>query len=289
MSERRMPDWPFVVNHEHPLAEQLIALFVCPYPGARVINLLSPQFTPEVVSDVDQALRSAAAPTGHVMTEFGYATRDWSFSADDTSRLNITSGSWSVGGYVRVAGYTQANQADFMSRYSYTSESNNDGWMIGGRDTGKWRFIIFNNNGQANYNACLSTTSRANGDWVIGGTTDGTTRRIWVNGVNETSTGVNPNASSQTTNGVVNTSAATETQSLYIGAFWGRELFSQDWLAWNRDPWCLVRPVRVRRWFPVGVVAAPADGVAPFVSRRESIMHGRHALLGGRDNSLIGR
>jgi hypothetical protein len=211
------------IDRSHALARGLVGLLV-PNRAGSLVNLV----TSQPIGGSPTFGRHARGVTAENYTGNTAATTEWNFS----------SGPWSVAAYGHVTDVTGSEQPTLIGRNAYVSESDNQGWELGGVSTGAYRFLVFNNNGFANYNL-NGSSSRVNGPVALAGTTDGTTRRLWVNGAEEANTALNANAASATA-GLSNASAATEHQHCYIAYAWNRELSARDVAELARDPFALL-------------------------------------------------
>jgi hypothetical protein len=207
-----------------PLTRGLVALYVCDEAGGQIRNLVNERQV--------GALGTWAPHRG------GLTVENFSGTIGGVPELNFASGAWTVGVFGEVANVTGSEQPALFGRSVYVDESNNQGWELGGASTGVWRFVAFNNNGFASYNL-LGTGSRANGPVSLFGTTDGTTRRLYVNGLVEASTNNNASIASASS-GLYNSPGATEHQLLYIGYAWNRCLSAAEVLELSRNPYALL-------------------------------------------------
>jgi hypothetical protein len=117
----------------------------------------------------------------------------------DTAGLEFLSGSWSIIVYFYNPQTFTSNYPSIFARTTYSNESTNSGWGIEGNNT-KLTFLSRNDNGSYGLNSL--TTPQANTNYIVVGTSDGTTRKIYLNGKFEAQTTNNPNPKDSVTNGI---------------------------------------------------------------------------------------
>lgn len=122
-----------------------------------------------------------------VRTDVGFAGMGGTaFNGLSTTDLDFTS-AMSVGALVYMyAAPGLGVYVNFLTRNTYTNETTNTGFSLAIRPADDsrpgWQFHLFNNWGAANY--CLAHNGNlTKGLHYIVGTTDGTTRRLYVDGV----------------------------------------------------------------------------------------------------------
>jgi len=171
-------------------------------------------------------------------TPIGYGLRT-TLAGSHCEEVNFTTGAWSVAYYGYITTVDLASNISLFGQSSYSSESNNKGWSLGvDSSSGKWRFGVFNNNGFANYNL-LSPSVHTVGAHMLVGTTDGTTRTLYVDGRSVASTGVNPSAAATVAGtGALflgRVSSGSGAVSLQSGYGWQRCLSAADvWRLWQQ-------------------------------------------------------
>jgi hypothetical protein len=120
-----------------------------------------------------------------------------------------------------------------ISRHSYVNESNNQGWSLsvlgtdfGGRSD-KFEWDAFNNNAVASYGltSTISVSPLSGKSVLMVGTSDGTTRRLFINGLQDGSTTNSPvPASLEAITRLGQPTSAAAIMSIYWGACWRRVL-----------------------------------------------------------------
>lgn len=179
----------------------------------------------------------------------GPSVRDFAAPPQSCADTAFVNGPWSVACWCRVDNLTAARQPNPWGQFNYVSETNNQGWFLGGGtgSNGKWCFYTYRNTSSATY-ALNGGSNRKAGDNFIVGTTDGTTRRLYVNGRLEASTTNNANAILNTTNGISNSSDLEQTP-LYIGYAWSRCLTPNEINELLEEPYRVLLVPTTRRWF----------------------------------------
>ena len=180
------------INRAQPLAKDLKALF---------INAEGVGAPKDLVNR--RRVQSATAAWG--FGPYGRNSRSWTYTTASTTDLDFTSGPFTAVAFSRLYVLpTGTTLADFIARADYTSESVNHGWQLtalgSGFGPGANRFVwIVMNNNALTVTRLASATAIAIGDWLIAGTSDGTTRRIYVNGREEASTTNSPSPAAAVT------------------------------------------------------------------------------------------
>ena len=117
-----------------------------------------------------------------------------------TADLAFTSGPWTVAGFFYLTALLSPGQfPKTFSRFSYTSESINTGWALQvNGSSNAYEFISFNNNATGFY--VLGGGTQAVGTHLMVGTSDGTTRRLYVDGTQRATSANNPNPAATANN-----------------------------------------------------------------------------------------
>lgn len=196
---------------------------------------------------VRQGRFASTTPAQYLQLTSGGAAANWKFNVADDADWDWTSGPFSVAAYFRHTVNDGVNNIKMMSRFNFVSNSNNQGWELE-TDAGsaKFRFNVGNNN--ANF-GLATTTSRSVGDHLLVGTSDATTRRIYLNGVQEAATTNNPTPTTQTTNGLNATLPASGRAYVYVGYIWLREISLSEVLELKRNPFSLMEYTSPIRYF----------------------------------------
>ncbi len=258
-----MPDLPFQINRAHPSIAGLVSLVVGSNAGA--VELIQPR---------------AVTTAGTIVADRdGASIRDFALTASAATELDFTSGSFTVAAWVRLtAGITVNKFPTIFARRVYVSESNNQGWELAAVNGGTpaFSFRAFRNNGFASYQ--LNAGTPAAGLWFIAGTSNGTTRRIYVNAVELNNTNLNANPVSS----AGNLANITDTDQIPIlmGMAWARELSVKEISAlyYENTRWSLIQPIP-GLMVPFDFLAAPVPDVStwfnipppPHVRRTEII------------------
>lgn len=230
------------INWTHPLARGLASCVVA--DAGTLVDLAFPARGP--------APNTGLVGQGPTTSRGATASSVWSDT--QSTDLNITSGSFSIAGW----GYVGSAVANYppLIRSVYTDETHGSGYSIFAR----WHagtdyvacFEVQNNNGVAN-SLCEGTTLLTpNSSHMVGGTSDGTTRTVYADGVAEGTTTNNPSPA---------TYAGTfyYGQRTHIGCIWiGRVLSADDMKLFYDDPFCFIQPQ-----VPFGIVKSAAGFFAP--------------------------
>lgn len=210
------------INFAHPLAQGLQSL-VLPAGGGSVIDLAKP--------------RRGAGGTNSLRRRGLTVNGAWSLAAASTLDCNFTTPPWTVAavGYLpSVPGTTSY----LFSRSNFVNSGNNVGWVLY-YDSATFNCAILNNNAIGSYQLASSGVTVAGGDWTLAMSTDGTTRRFYINGtLNGSSTGLNLTAASATTFNMSNNFSDT-TFELGVGACWSRTLSDSEMRQFHYDPLCM--------------------------------------------------
>lgn len=162
-------------------------------------------------------------------------------SIASTTDLDFTAAPFSAAaiGYINSVG--ASNNITFLGRYNAIDASNNQGWAITTTANTSFTSYLFNNNAIVGLNSSGQTP--AVGDWMLGHSEDGTTRKIYVNGaLNASGVGGINHAAASCSSGSAYTSEQTRFD-LYIGACWDRVLSDAEMLLFNFDPLCILEPL----------------------------------------------
>jgi len=183
------------------------------------------------------------------------------FTNAATTDLEFTSGPWSVWIYGAMTSLTNGS---WFGRRTYTSESANAGWnMESVSNNGSISFASYANNDQSFY-GLYAPSAYPIGDIHIIGTSDGTTRTLYVNG-RRVATGTNNPNHLTTSGGLV--IGGGSTRIIYICGVWGRCLKVPDVWALYANPWALLRPPRMAMRVPTA-----AGGATPVRIKRLFLM-----------------
>jgi hypothetical protein len=197
----RLPAYPFSVNHSLPVSKGLVSV-VAPV-GPVAVDVVRPRAVTTAGTRVD-------IPTGP-------AIRDFNLAAASATELDFTSGPYSVAAWLYLtAGISSNKFPTIFAKRVYVNESNNQGWELAATNSGTPRFSFrsFRNNGSASY--ALDAGTPAAGLWFIVGTSDGTTRRLYI--------------------------TDTSTVPLLLGLAWNRELSAREILQLYSNPYAFLLP-----------------------------------------------
>jgi hypothetical protein len=201
----------------HPLAVGLTSCMVTIAPG--------------IVMDV---LRVRHPSTGGAQFggARGAAATGWSITAAETADLNWSSGEFSVGVFFNQTNTASANRG-LISRLAYTNEGTNAGWRLLGRSTDdQWYFEVFANTAFATYGALHGGSCRRAGDQTVMGTSTGSVRNIYQNGVFLASTGTGAMSGS----GSAPVNGPDTGVPSYLTCTWNRCLSISDAQWWHSEP-----------------------------------------------------
>lgn len=154
------------------------------------------------------------------------------FTPAQSLDCEFLSGPWSIATFFNIVG---TGNETVWARNAHPSESTNSGWEIRVDSSNTFVFASYANNGAVFY-VLSSTTVPAAGNWVVVGTSDGITRRIYVNGRQEATTTNNPNPLT-TNGGVVMGAGSGSVPALYFGAAWNRCLDASEVWDLQQNPW----------------------------------------------------
>lgn len=176
----------------------------------------------------------------------GLAARNWRFSLNDTVDLDWTSGGFTMASFVYVAAPPSGGGSIYIiqGRKRYGSESDNEGYalQVYVSGTAKLTSDVFRDNGSANYHL-IGTSTIGVGNYAFAMTSDGTRRRIYVNGVQENSVTNNAIPVSNTTGlGLENgqDSGASGSIYSYIDYMWNRSLSAAEIKQLSDDPFIVL-------------------------------------------------
>lgn len=194
----------------------------------------------------------------HSVHRFGVAGANFASAANSPDpALNFTTGAWTVAALIEVVNFSAVSIGATAWDYTaYATEFSNAGWSLRGSVTNSsFAFLTFNNNSVTSYEL-VGTTSRSDGTHLLVGTTDGTTRSIYIDGRREATTTNNPAAASTATASFANVTnvGATEQHRLYMGYAWQRCLSPNDVRLLAQSPFGQARSLARL------VVKAPAAG-----------------------------
>jgi hypothetical protein len=181
---------------------------------------------------------------GPVRALSGNAIVDWAVPVANSTKFNWTGLSFSILIWFRcVATTTNGQYYTILGRANYASESSNQGWAIQAYppDNGqRIQWNVFRNNGSGSYTLNSNLTPVVGTDYFIACTSDGVTRRVYVNGVLQNSTTNNPVPLSCTAGSglisKVETGAPTGKFPLYEVQTFGRCLTQQEITNFAIDP-----------------------------------------------------
>jgi len=214
-----------LIDWSNPLTGGLLSCVIAAMPGVMFdVARLRPRNA--LVKGVPH-VRRLGASTGE-----GWAVGK--SDGSDTTDLNWTSGPFTAAVFCNIT--DRLNYPQPLSRRVYTNESTNSGWELQVRPVGgqgRASFLVYNNNSVASY-SLQGTTDTGTGDMAIAGTSDATTRRIFLNGEEEASTTSNPVPASASI--PLRSETYLAGYSTYIGAMWNRCLLPVDVANWSNDP-----------------------------------------------------
>ncbi len=240
------------VDFSHPLGQGLVCAVVANAGAGSVVDAVK-QRRSGTVAEWKTAKR-------------GRAARDWAIPVGQTADLNFT-GPWSVAVHVyvneaRPLGYLQAVQ-----RRNYVSEANNQGFdlnVMPTNDNNKYAFQVFNNNGAASYRL-LGAMTVTGGDHVLVGTSDGVTRRLYVDAALDGSTTNNPLPAACTAGNGLEEVNVNHTQAgwVYASYVWNRCLQPDEVRMLAAQPYAMFQaPVWSRLYVLTPQFARPASDIA---------------------------
>ena len=226
--------WSPVINRGHPLAPGLTSYCV-PMAG----------FVRDIARPRSSGLIGASRLTNYGPTIAGATWRMGNSTGSDLPDLDWTSGAFTMCQIVLFAGLTGASYNAQFRKRNYVNESNNQGYELQQRTSTAFSFNVYNNNDFASY-ALQGTTTPANGIWMLGGTSDATTRTIFVNGVAEATTTNNPVPASAAV-GITAEDFGAGSSNLFVSAVWRRCLIAAEIMEWYRDPFGMLEPLQARK------------------------------------------
>ena len=235
------------IDWGHPLSQNLVSALLCSEGAGPLSDLAR-------ISRVS----STTIPVWSSQSK-GRVARDWAFPTAGSEGLTFQKlMGWTAATFVRVTG-TITGQNFIPVRFSnYVSESNNQGWFfqLSGSNPRKWDAGSFNNNGFANY-SIVGTTTVVEGEWFIVQTSDRTTRRLFVNGIQDASGTTNPIPAVNTAGTYNNTTLTAGINAWTYAVYcWDRCLNPLEITRLYTEPYAMIRHVTHRRYF---VEAAAAD------------------------------
>lgn len=219
-----------IVNRRNPLAWGLDWLWV-----ARSQRGAMPDLVAGALPQVDGTFNwgPLGAPSG-----YGFQYTQW--EAARTQHMQYAGLPFTV----MVAFYDLATPVAgqfpaIFGRYSYTNETNNQGWAITGESTGGYGFRVYRNNSIGNY--VLSAGGYIRGDRVLVATSDGSTRTTYRDGVQVASSGTNASPLGTSTATVIAGGLGSNLEYVVrVAATWRRVLAPDEIAALARDPMQLV-------------------------------------------------
>lgn len=215
------------VNYAEPLARQLRSLILMNNGGG-------------VPFDMVKARQIGDGFNGWADCRSGKACAGWSIKRNNNDKdLEFVSGPWTIATFFNIKQFVSGEYLDIFAIDGYSDESTNKGWGLTTRgDTDKFAFLSMNNNGSANYRL-ESNTLVASGNWSLVGTSDGITRRLYVNGKQETTTTTNANPATALGVSIGNSTGNYKCHN-YICVAWARELSADEISKWHRNPFGLL-------------------------------------------------
>lgn len=221
-----------LINWNHPLARGLVSCVPNFIGGGLAIDLVGRNYV------------QVGQPTWAVRKN-GLCQAGGGFTNASTNNLNFTSGAFTVAGFFSLATNVASGQFPACCR-RYHDGGNGDraGWFLGGDSTGNGLYFeCARNDSPAPGNSILSSgVSAVAGEWFLVGTSNGITRRIFVNGVEKASTTNNANPLTETS-GNYQCTANNSTNRVYIHYAWEkRQLTQQEVLFLYNNPYCIFHP-----------------------------------------------
>lgn len=203
------------LNYSHPLAVGLVFCGI-PYLGV----------------DLMKNRNATSFASGRNPGAFGAARRaTWANAR--TTDMSFTTGGHTLAVAFNFLGTVSSNEPA-LRRGSYNSEGSNTGYEFGGSATNRAKYTMFRNNGSSNYVFQSSTIPR-NG--VLVATTDGTTKRLYENGLQTTSS-TSGNLLPVDSTADVNINFGGTSAS--IACAWSRVLSTNEIAMFTADPYCVL-------------------------------------------------
>lgn len=172
---------PLVVNRDSPIGNGLVGFFVKPTSLSRPVEITNAAVAPS--SGENYTFLNESRSFGVYNSTAKWTERSTAFKL--TSPLTL------VGvGRLTVNGITASTFPELGGRSDYTDETTNAGYQLQLRPGGESNvgcLSLFANNAQASYQLNTTTQFTTARDFVLAGTYDGTTGRVFVNGVQENS------------------------------------------------------------------------------------------------------
>lgn len=248
-SARQQPQVAVEIDWTHPLARGLVMCFLA-RPGGGMRDLTG---RARVVSGVTQPVQPS-----------GLTFNSWSITAASAADLAFTSGGWAIAAFCHLGqvGATSGQNPSIFGNTSYTSESVNSGWGLAQQgnpapSSAVWTSFSFANNAFTSY--ALAGTSQAYvGDVFLGHTSDGTTRRLVVNGIQEATSALSPNPLSSSAVVSPSVPASGFFDGAYLLLAWNRDVTLPEWAWLNAEPYCFLRP----RAVAVTGIVPPASSIS---------------------------
>lgn len=227
---RAQPPAGVNVDRSHPLAKGLVSCVPC-NTGAAPRDLAH--------------ARSLNTGGAFGPSRRGAVCRDWKLNYGSPD-LDFLAGGWTVAALFEQPN-VHAGAADNPAVFGtevYVTGTNNQGWAIeiNTANLGKYNFLSFRNSAVAT-DSLGGTSANTAGVHMVVGTSDGVTRRIYVDGQFEASTTNNANPLVVAAGSTLYNVSSGSSPLVYIG------------YAWNR---CLSPQEAMQLWIaPYGMFAAP--------------------------------
>jgi hypothetical protein len=220
-----LPELPLAINWGHPLAKDLRALIV-PGGGRRAIDLVSGRMSDAVAT--------------YTSTAFGRCISQWQFTSTITPELNWSGGPFSAGAHFFTPVATGSSQnPEILSRGVFVGSTNNQGWALKHRQFGD---AIYSWEVYRNENSVfpLKTTVAATlTHHSLFGTSDATTRHIYLDGRHENSTANNAVPLAVGDRVLANV-ASTQIEPIFVAYAWTRCLTPEEALWLNMEPYAML-------------------------------------------------
>src|ERR1700677_2293953 len=219
-----------------------------------------------------------------VIEQQGICVYGESTSGATSTYLNFTSNFTVLAG-LYTSGQPATAFLDIIGRYTYSSETVNTGWLLQMRPatpltTAGWSFLLFNNNAVATYGTGIYNNSLGAGNYIIGGSTDGTTKKLYLNGNLVGSSTTGPTCSSSIGNlGPQSGPSGSNVLYLYWYLVANKALTAAQMRNLSSNPWQGFLPPNTRRWFvsantpPIGTASgnSTANGATPLNNSFHSV------------------
>jgi hypothetical protein len=178
------------------------------------------------------------------------------FSNGITQDLDFTAGPFTVFSFFNLS--TTADDLGLYARHVYVSDANNNGISMETRQTAptKFAFTCYNNGDFAATVLQATTPAATTGDHQVVGTSDGVTRRIYVDGFERNSTTNTPNPLTTASALRLGYTNGGNTVEVYLTAAWARALTAVEIAALYANPWMLfgtrgLQPLQAQGGAPV--------------------------------------